>query len=152
MRFLGFFSIDSWQLLDPLRCFFHWQIPDNTSTDSFLSRISARQISKDIAIHRAMISLYSLSANQISFLTSLSQQKIFSLAPNNSHSLKTFYPCVLRPRSSFKHLVSVLIFSFFIHSCILDLGFRVFQNFWGFWVFLEILGLAFVKLLLYAHA
>ena len=79
-----------------------------------------------------MISVYSLSANQISFLTSLSQQKIFSLTPNTSHSLKTFYPHVLRPRSSFKHLVSVLIFSLFMHSCILDLGFGDFQNFWGF--------------------
>ena len=79
-------------------------------------------------------------------------QKTFSLTPNSSHSLKNFYPCVLRPRSRSKHLVSVQIFSLFMHSCILDLGFGVFQNFWDFWVFLEIFGLGFMDLMICDHA
>ena len=39
-----------------------------------------------------------------------------------------------------------------MHSCILDLGFGGFQNFWGFWVFLEIFGSSFVYLMIYDHA
>ena len=84
--------------------------------------------------------------------SSLSRQKLFPLTPNTSHSLKNFFPCVLRPRSWSKHWVSVLIFSLFMHSCILDLGYGVFQNIWGFWVFPKIFWLGFVKLSLYAHA
>ena len=48
--------------------------------------------------------------------------------------------------------VTVLVFSLFMHSCILGLGFGVFQKNWGFLVFPKIFGLGFVKLLLYSHA
>ena len=124
--------IDSRQLLNPSKCFCRRQILDSTSTDELLSRFSARQISTDTSIHRATISIQGLSAKLDFIFSSLSQQKTFSLALNTSHSLKNFYPCVLRPRSRSKHLVSVLIFSLFMHSSIINLGFGVFQNFWGF--------------------
>ena len=39
-----------------------------------------------------------------------------------------------------------------MHSCILDLGFEVFENILGFSVFLEIFGLGFVNLIIYDHA
>ena len=41
-----------------------------------------------------------------------------------------------------------------MHSCILYLGFRVFENFWGFFFlyFCEIFGLGVIDLMLYAHA
>ena len=54
---------------------------DNTLTDSFLLRFSARQISTDISIHRVAISLYRLGTNQILFFTSLSLDRISFLSP-----------------------------------------------------------------------
>ena len=39
-----------------------------------------------------------------------------------------------------------------MHSCILDLDFWVFENFWGFWDFCEIVGLGVNYLMIYDHA
>ena len=39
-----------------------------------------------------------------------------------------------------------------MHSCILDLGFGVFENFWGFLDFCEIVGLGVDYLMIYDHA
>ena len=75
------------------------------------------------------------------FFISLPWQIYFSLALYLSHSLKSHYPLHFRPISSSDHLVSSLKSSFFMYSCILDLGFGVFENFWGFWDFCEIVGL-----------
>ena len=54
--------IDSRQILDLSRCFCHQQIL-STSTNSFLSRFSARQILIDTSIYWVAIFIYRLSAN-----------------------------------------------------------------------------------------
>ena len=134
-RFLGFFSIESWQLLR--------SIEPKFLAFSLLDRLD--RSSTKTSIHWAAFSIYSWGVNQISLFS-------FSLTPNTFLSLQSLYPRDFRPRSSLNHLVSVPKPLFFMNSCILDLGFGVFENCWGFWDFCEIFGLGGVVLLLYAHA
>ena len=134
-RFLGFFSIESRQLLR--------SIEPKFLALCLLDRLNRSSI--ETSIHWAAFSIYSWGVNQISLFS-------FSLAPNTFLSLQSLYPRDFQPRSSLNHLVSVPKPLFFMHSCILDLGFGVFENCWGFWGFCEIFGLGGVVLLLYAHA
>ena len=75
----------------------------------------------------------------------LSRPKHFSLT---QISLPFTFFAYIKIKSLGK-LPKTLIFHF---SCILDLGFWVFDNFWGFWDFSEIVGLGVFDLILYAHA
>ena len=82
-RFLGFFSIESWQLLRSSEpnffalyllnrfstyCSIHWvefchrKILDSTSTDSFLSRLVLNRFPIETSIHWATFSIYSWGA------------------------------------------------------------------------------------------
>ena len=115
-------------ILDPSRYFCHWQIINSISTDSFLSRFSAQQICQSIEL---WFLFKGWAQNQIHSLPFSLDRKLSSLPPNSSHSLKSSLPLHFRPISSLDYLVRVLIPSFFMHSCILDLGFGVFQNFLG---------------------
>ena len=72
--------------------------------------------------------------NQISWSLSL-----FSLYPNLTFSPKTFLPSSFRPNPNIFHLVSALnffIFPFLMHFMHLNLGFQVFWERFGVFVFL----------------
>ena len=93
-------------------------------------------------IHRAVFYIKRMGVIHISFFFSFSlDRNLFFLTSNFYLSLKSLYPLKFRPRSSLKHLVSVLNPFIFMHSCIFRPSFWVFEFFlgflrflWNFWV------------------
>ena len=104
------------------------------------------------SIHWVVFSIYRLSTISDLIFLILSWQKLFSFTPNTFLSLQSLYPYDFWPRSCLSHLVCVLQPFIYMHTCILDLSFGVFENFWGFLDFCVIVGLGVVDLMLYAHA
>jgi len=82
--------------------------------------------------------------------TSLSRPKHISLT---QMSLPTTFSAYIKFRSLGKLPKSFFFFFFhvFMHSCILDLGFGVFENFLGFRDFCGIVGFGVFDLILYAY-
>ena len=113
--------------------------------DSFLSRFSTWQIITNTSIHRAAISIYTLSAKSDWFLTSLLIKYLLS------HLKHPFLTQISLPTSflayfNFKTLgkcSNLLSFHAFMH-------FR--PRFWFFWDICEIFGLGFVIFMIYDHA
>ena len=94
------------------------------------------------SIHRAVFYIKRMGVIHISFFFSFSlDRNLFFLASNFYLSLKSLYPLKFRPRSSLKHLVSVLNPFIFMHSCIFRPSFWVFEFFfWVFEIFVKFLG------------
>ena len=91
-------------------------------------------------IHRDAFSIYSWGTILDSFFAFSLDRKHFSFAPNTLLSLESLYLLIFRPRSSLNLLVSVLNPFFFMHLCILGLGFGFLKFFGVFKIFVKFLG------------
>ena len=97
---LSIWPIDSRHNLDPSRNFCHRQILNNASTDSYLSRFSARQISTapwsvELQFLYIYIYIYICSAwNHIYFFTSLLTEKLLSSSKHLSLTPITLPICI----------------------------------------------------------
>ena len=91
-------------------------------------------------IHRDAFSIYSWGTILDSFFSFCLDRKHFSFAPNTLLSLESLYLLIFRPRSSLNLLVSVLNPFFFMHLCILGLGFGFLKFFGVFKIFVKFLG------------
>ena len=106
------------------------------SIDALNSRHFSRQMSRHLSQHLSThlsveiywTSIYRFYAIRFSFLSIA----LSSLLPNHSRSLQTSFPSDFQAFSSFfLHLVS--FFSLiYMHFMFWNLGFGVFENFWGF--------------------
>ena len=85
------------------------------------------------------------------FLTSLSIENFLSRPKTLSHS-QISSPTAFSASTKIKSLGKCPKTFFFMHSCILNLSFEVFEKILGFLVFLEIFGLCFVNLIINDHA